>query len=402
MKFLIIPSNNSLSHIAKGMALYDVLKSRGHEIIIACGQKHSKFMNQIGIPYEMLPDIQEADDSSLPTIHWFKDPRLIKDVILSEVKLIKKYRPDYIIGIFRYTAKISSLIANVPYYSLICGCMIPECKEVLGFSIGTNGYEEQKLNLKTFENYATSKINYTLKELGTGDVDSIKYLLKGDKTFLWDFSEFMPLSLPDNIIHIGPVTWKRWSYEDIDISGFMNIDNPLAVIAFGTSLENIKTVERLINIMLGNGYKVLLAGGGQSILPEIMLNNPNFISLKFAHLLKIFLSTSILITHGGQMTLFESLVRKVPAIIMPFQPEQDHNGLCLERIGCGMRLIEPQPFRGNPSVYIDALSKMSDREIALKINSLMNEINIDKQLSKISKIIKSYKGVETLADYLEN
>ncbi len=101
------------------------------------------------------------------------------------------------------------------------------------------------------------------------------------------------------------------------------------------------------------------------------------------------------------MTVFEALQNKVPAVVMPFQPEQAHNGVCLERMGCGTRLIPPRPFQGNPGVYIEALERMSDEEIRSKINGLMRDPMTEKRLSEASAIIGRYTGAETVADLLE-
>ena len=101
------------------------------------------------------------------------------------------------------------------------------------------------------------------------------------------------------------------------------------------------------------------------------------------------------------MTLFEALQREVPIFVIPFQPEQDHNGLCLEHIGCGLRLVRHQPFRGDSSVYMDRFNRMSDEEISQKIEMFMNRPDLRENLSKLSGAMKQYNGVETLAGFLE-
>ena len=120
----------------------------------------------------------------------------------------------------------------------------------------------------------------------------------------------------------------------------------------------------------------------------------------FAPLDKIFPYTSLVVTHGGQMTVFESLRQKIPVVVMPFQPEQAYNGVCLERIGCGCRLIPSVPFRGDTGVYADALNKMTDNEVMKKIHDLIDRKNTLRKLEKISKIIESYHGIDELCSQL--
>jgi len=121
----------------------------------------------------------------------------------------------------------------------------------------------------------------------------------------------------------------------------------------------------------------------------------------FVPLHKLFAHTSLLISHGGQMTVFEALHNKIPILVMPFQPEQAHNGVCLERVGCGSRLVPPQIFQGNSSVYIDALNRMTDNQIKSIISGLVNNPQTEKRLAGMEKIIKQYRAVEKLADMLE-
>ena len=101
------------------------------------------------------------------------------------------------------------------------------------------------------------------------------------------------------------------------------------------------------------------------------------------------------------MTVFDALANNTPIVVMPFQPEQAHNGVCLERLGCGCRLVAPQPFRQNPWAYTDALDRMSDDEIKSKIKSLVNNPQTPIRLAEVKEIINRYNGAEALAALLE-
>ena len=396
MKFLIIPSNNSLSHIAKGIALHDSLIRANHEALIAIGRHHTKFIDAVLGKYAVLPDIQEIDGSPFPTLFWFKHPEKIVSYVQSEVNLIQRYRPDAVIGIFRYTAKVSSFLTETPYYSLICGCMLPESREVLGFLREDPGYATQRFFLDNFNKYSTVKMNRALKMLGAGPVDSIQELLKGIKTFLWDFPEFMPIKSGEDMIYAGPISWDKWPYDDYDRDSFMNIPRPLAAISFGTGIEQQSVTRRIASILVDSGYKVIIANGRNGSPSQNNELRQHCLELNFAPLQEILNHASVLISHGGQMTVFEALRKQVPVVVMPFQPEQDHNGLCLERLSCGARLVSNTPFSGNSHVYIEALDRLSDKDIASKIERVANEKMIKDGLSKISISMAGYRGVETI------
>ncbi len=402
MKFLLVPGNNSLSHLAKCFVLEETLSSKGHEVLIAVNKKHSFFIRSIGKDHVILPDIQEADDAPFPTIYWFKNPNCILECIRSEIKLIKTYKPHRVLGVFRFTTRIAAGMVGVPYDSLICGCMLPTSKEVLGFAEGEAGIELQRENFKSFYHYINNKINLALKALDLPDISDLRELLKGERTFLWDFPEFMPIQAEADVIHIGPLTWKKWPHDDLDLDSIVNNHDPLALVAFGTGHTPISAIERLMTVLLDLGYRVLLAAGGQKKLLDIVPRDAKVITCKFAPLEDIFPYISLLICHGGQMTVFEALRHKIPTLVMPFQPEQAHNGVCLERLGCGRRLVPSQPFRGFPEVYVEALQRMSDQEIKSIIISLASNPQTAGKLSGISALISKYNGVETLANRLED
>lgn len=401
-KYLLIPGNNSLSHVVKCLAVSDALIARGHEVRVAVSRKHSRFLRKLSIEHTVLPDIQETDESGFPSVEWFRQPQLIVDCITTEVDLLRSFRPDRVLGVFRFTLKSSALIAGVPYDSLICGCMIPDSPEVLGFADNEPGGSVQKIIFDGFFQYAGSKVGAALGAFGlpksNGD---IRHLLKGERTFLWDFPEFMPLPKRPDLIHVGPLSWQGWPYDSVDAKAVSREGGPLVVIAFGTCTVCLPVVKRLTRILVDMGYRVLLAAGGQTEFLDIMPNEPRFTACAFAPLHSILPHASLLVTHGGQMTVFEALQHKVPVLVMPFQPEQSHNGYCLERMGCGRRLVSSQSFQGNPKVYMDAFDRMTDNEIVSRINELVKHPLIAGRLAEAGRVIGRYGGVETIADSLE-
>ena len=401
-KYLLMPGNNSLSHVVKCLAVGEVLTARGHEVRVAVSKKHSRFLQKLSIEHFVLPDIQEVDESGFPSVEWFRQPRLITDCINEEVRLLRSYRPDRVLGVFRFTLKSSARIVGVPYDSLICGCMLPDSPEVMGFAEGEPGREVQRIILDGFFRYAGARLGAALPAVGLPrSNDDIRHMLKGERTFLWDFPEFAPLPQQPDLIHVGPLSWNRWPYDSVDTGALARGDRPLAVVAFGTCTLCLAAVKRIITVLLDMGYRVLLAAGGQPELLSILPDDPRVITCAFAPLHQILPHAALLVTHGGQMTVFEALQEEVPVLVMPFQPEQAHNGLCLERLGCGKRLVSAEPFQGNSTVYLNALDRMTDDEIGARISSLVLHPHIKSRLSETRDIIGRYGGVHALADSLE-
>ncbi len=401
-KFLLVPGNNSLSHVAKCLAIVDELQARGHEAAVAVSRRHSPFLQKLSVNHAVLPDIQENDESGFPSVEWFRNPQHIVNCINAEVELLRQFKPDRVLGVFRFTLKASAQLAGIPYDALICGCMLPDSKEVLGFADHEPGRDMQRIILDGFFRYAGSRLDDALNTLGLDKTNSdIRKNLMGERTYLWDFPEFSPLPAGDGILHVGPLSWNKWPYDPIDLGFVVNGSDPLAVVAFGTCTVCRASMERILRVLVGMGYRVLLAAGGQKELLGILPDVAQVMTFTYAPLHAILPHASLLVTHGGQLTVFEALQNEVPVVVMPFQPEQAHNGVCLERLGCGVRLVPPHPFQGNSKVYVDALESMTDEAIRAKISSLVQNPLTPARLAEVRHIIGRYGGVKKLVDSFE-
>ena len=401
MRLLLIPENNSLSHIAKCVTVMELLESAGHEIHLAVGKKHSNFLDRLGIAHHVLPDIQETDHGGFPSFKWFSKVETITACIREEVALIDQIRPDRVLGVFRFTLFASAQIAGVPYDSLICGCMTPQSQEVLGFAERDEGRELQRTYLESFYRFAGMKLGLALKNYGLEGIDDIRYALKGERTYLWDFPEFMPIPPDPHVIHLGPISSRRWPYDRMNLDSILDSQYPIAVLSFGTCVTDRAIVCRMVDILLQLRYKVIVAAGGQREMLNIRKMDPQVVLLRFAPLNEILPHASLLVTHGGQMTVFEALQNEVPTFVMPFQPEQAHNGVCLERIGCGDRLIPSTHFTGFSDDYVKVFNRLSDVEIKARINRVPSNGETRKNLKKMKDVIDRYQGADTLVKLLE-
>jgi UDP:flavonoid glycosyltransferase YjiC (YdhE family) len=408
VKFLFVPGNNSLSHAAKCLAVRERLVSGGHECLIAVTRDNSSFLKSQGCEHVILPDIQESDGAGFPSISWFADQQRIIQCIKAEVDLLKSYRPDRVIGVFRFTIKVSAHLTGIPYDSLICGCMIPYSQTTLGVGdCGRGAVQNHDIDMFFFS--AGQKFNRALAHFDIDKIIDIRETLIGDHTFLWDFPEFSPVSEKSGLIHIGPLSWNRWPYDIVDMDSIVNGGSPLAVISFGTCATKIAITKRMIRVLVDKrmirvlvdmGYRVIVAGGGKISSGELLPEEKGVTVCRFAPLQRIFPHASLIISHGGQMTVFEALCNRVPVVVMPFQPEQAHNGICLEQIGCGRLLVPSKTFVGSSSIYTDALDRMSDEDIKSDILSLVGNPETEKCLSRISDVLVRYHGPETMASIL--
>ena len=401
MKFLLIPGNNSLSHIAKSLAVASELSARGHRVLIAVSKKHAPFLNRLNIDHAVLPDIQEADDGPVPSWEWFRRVDRIQACMQAEFDLMTRYRPDRVLGIFRFTARVSAAAAGFDYDALVCGCMLRDHNEVLGFAPGDSGAGSQAEYLDNFFSYAGRKISRAAEHFGVAVEADARAMFEGRHTFLWDFPEFMPLPERPGRIHVGPLQWDQWSDSDRAPRLPADLRRPLALISFGTCCASRPAAQKLMDCLLDQGYHVTVAAGGQPDLMRLRSDSEHMTICTFAPLKPLIGLADLVISHGGQMTLFESMAQGVPVLVMPFQPEQAHNGVCLERLGCGRRLIPAVAYRGDSTAYVAALSARTRPQIEKAVQSVTLDPGTPVRLSKYKALIGAYRGAERIADIME-
>jgi UDP:flavonoid glycosyltransferase YjiC (YdhE family) len=396
MKILLVPGNNSLSHIAKCLAVKKEFLVRGHEVLIAVSKSNACFLDSLHIQYAILPDIQEIDHGATPSWEWFRHAEIIQTVVRAEMDLMRDFRPDRVLGVFRFTTKAAAAELGIPFDSLICGCMLPDNRETLGFAPHEAGAELQQHYLENFFLFAGRKLSRAIESLNSDGVGDIRWMLVGERTYLWDFPEFMPISHRTNRFHVGPLFWDRWL--NVPKSAAINIphDRPNALMTFGTCSSDGRVAKRLVNCLRDQGYNVLIAAGNQPNIMEMRYDSDRVRVWPFIPVEKLLPHSEVVISHGGQMTIFESLLHGVPVFVMPFQPEQAHNGVCLERIGCGCRLVPAVAYRGDNKVYSDCLMQRSRKEIVDIFESFMSRSETAVNLEQAQQHLRKYSGAANL------
>ncbi len=399
-RFLLLSCNNTLSHVAKCLALREVLEERGHEVFIGVSAARAPFLDRMGQDrYFVLPDIQEANGAPLPGFCWFR-PERVEACIRAEVALLQKLQPDSVLGVFRFTGPLSAALANVPYDSLICGSMTPAFPGPLGFAADEPGAQDQAEAMAGFRRTCARRMRSALTALGLGPVDDTWELLVGRRTFLWDYPEFQPLPTTPGYHHVGPVQWTHWPRPEVDADRLDKLCGPVAYVSFGTGSVPVVWLRHLIDVLWLLGYSVALAMGGQSTAAALPSSPERLAAFEFLPIELVLARASLVVCHGGQGLVFEALHQRLPVFVLPMQPEQAQNGLCVERMGCGRRLQRGVVFTGQSSDVEAAFLARPAHELADEIAEFLSNAQTPTQLALASSQIARYRGTDTLATLL--
>lgn len=400
-RFLLLPCNNTLSHVAKCLALRPHLEAQGHEVFMAVSAARAAFLDRIGEHrYFVLPDIQEADGAPLPGFCWFR-PERVEACVRAEVDLLRELRPDGVLGVFRFTGPLSAALADVPYDSLICGSMTPAFPGALGFAADEPGANEQQEAMRGFRRTCARRMSPALAALGLAPVGDAWDLLAGRRSFLWDYPEFQPLPATPSYRHVGPVHWAHWPQPDVDTGRLDALRGPLAYVSFGTGRVPASLLKRLIDALWLSGYSVALALGGQAAA-DLPTDPQRLAIFEFLPVERVLARASLVVCHGGQGLVFEAIQQGLPVFVLPMQPEQAQNGVCVERMGCGQRLLRGVVFTGQPTDFEAAFLERPPRELADQMSQFLSDAGMPEHLALAADQIGRYRGAESLAMQLAN
>ncbi|MFW5720557.1 MAG: hypothetical protein ACOCXT_06040, partial [Candidatus Dojkabacteria bacterium] len=226
---LLFPYTHQLGTTHSLVAVADVLKQRGYDVLFACAKgRYNDYIKSAG--HEIVP-IMDVD-SDLYKTHLnrsslgFHTLESIECFVEAETKLIEKYKPVFVLDMIRLTLKLSAHLTNTPRATLIYTILtdyyngersIPESHWLHAFIRNpVSSGLAQKLTPYAVEYFFqkwTKPYNKFLKDKSTLRIKSMRQLYEGDLTFLIDSSKFAPHTpLPPNVTVTGPVLHTNDQY----------------------------------------------------------------------------------------------------------------------------------------------------------------------------------------------
>lgn len=101
-------------------------------------------------------------------------------------------------------------------------------------------------------------------------------------------------------------------------------------------------------------------------------------------------SLELYVSQGGLGGIYEALKLGVPLLIVPQQPEQDHNGRLVEKHGFGLRLWASRAFSGKENDYINSLLTIPKEVITRTAMSILSIPEYKNQASCFKQFLARY------------
>ena len=385
--FLFLASALGISHLNRLVLIAQELQRQGAEIAFAF-KEHNQILKHYNFQFFPISDAVITDFSS--NIFAAYTPALIEQCVKDELKVIETFKPDAIVGDFRLTAAISSKVAKIPYISVVNGymtdyfdpvdVMIP--KDTRPFdhkvaSVASKAIQRiQKRTLATHFREVAQK--YGLKKLV-----SLYDFLAGDLTLIADLPEFCPLeNLPQNFRYIGPLIWSGLNDTVPDYLKNLSSSKQLIYATTGNTGKE-KFIQLVIDTFKNDTYYEVVLTTGAFIHPDAVPNISNIHVASFIPGSEILKQSQAVIHCGGNGTTYQSMSQGIPAVVIPFNNDQNINAWLIKRNKVGIPLSS---------------SELTGDQVKLAVKKVVEDIDIQNHLQRFKNLLKKSNGPKTAAD----
>jgi UDP:flavonoid glycosyltransferase YjiC (YdhE family) len=384
MKILMMPFSLYMGHNIRLVEIAIELRSRGHDVVFACEFDDSGIIkdNNFRKYYVKEYDKHEFRKNVLPKLKF--NEKMLKEMINSDLDIYKKIKPDLIISDFRLSAQISAEIARI--------------KIVTVLNIYSTHFSGQKQTFapdfflrKFFRNIdrfaflmplvkkvlfiKSNKIFNKIRD-EYGIIRKKDYLqqLEGDKVFICDLEELFKFrKLPEKFYCIGPLYYGN----EVSIS-IKKKSKKTIYLSMGSEREE-KLMKKVISLIDRDRYQIVITNKHTKISMDGIIN------MGFSPALSIIRESDIVICHGGNGTIYQSLSMGKPIIAIPFNLDHNFNADAIDEISAGKKLL---------SKDIDHLPMI--------IEEVLTDPTYKKKSEYLSILIKNSDAARKAADLIEN
>ena len=161
-------------------------------------------------------------------------------------------------------------------------------------------------------------------------------------------------------------------------------EDPLVYLSMGSlGSADVELMRKLIGELAGAPYRVIVSKGPQHEEFELA---GNMAGAEFLPQTSILPKVDLVITHGGNNTVTESLHFGKPMVVLPIFWDQHDNGRRIDETGYGVRL----------DTYAH-----EEQELTGAIDKLLADADLPGRLDSASRRLQAHPGTERAADLIE-
>lgn len=397
-RVLAFADANFIAHTSRVVEVAKVLRDRhGYEVIFAGAGAFTSIPKNEGMVTDYVFTVSKKSTLDLARKAGLVNPRwwfdMCRKSILSDLDVIDKHKPDLILGDMHWSLFASAQETGVPYVAIAnahwtdyfgdefgpledhwsytifgkhAGKMFPAFRTVLG------GYWALPYIIRGLRK------NYPRKAKNICDV-----LAGADLVLLADVPSYGPVTdAPDHYQYCGPILWEPHIAEPAWL-GELDPDRPTLYVTMG-STGDPKFFQDTVRSYAATDYQVIVTTGGLPVDFSDMPANVRWTDFAPGHAMME--HADLVISHGGNGTIYQALSWGTPIIGIPFHIDQDINLQRVEALGVGIKL----PLR-----------RFSARTLRKAVDTILGDPGYADRARKVREEIRAYGGAETAAQLVE-
>jgi UDP:flavonoid glycosyltransferase YjiC (YdhE family) len=368
-RILAIPSAVGLAHLTRLALIARELAPVGAEVAFAYRDSQNGILKQLGFSVLPVADAVVTDFTS--NVYAAYTPPLIEQCIQDELAVIDAFRPDLVLGDFRLTASISTRVAQVPFVSVVDGCMTSYFNPVavmLSEEDEPARFQRATFITRVIQNRQKKSLARHFREAARRHrvrrLKSLYDFLEGDLTLVADLPDFNPLfNLPGHFLYTGPLIWEGLDPQPYPLP---DIDSDRTLIYATVGNTGQAEFIDLVTQAFGDddAYQVILTTGA-FIDPAVVPSTDNIHAARFIPGSQVIPKARAVIHCGGSGSLYQALLCGAPTLVIPFAAYQRINAWLTKKNHVGIPL---SPVQLTPQRVKESLRQLvADEEIKTNV-----------------------------------
>ncbi|MFH1535767.1 MAG: glycosyltransferase [Patescibacteria group bacterium] len=390
--FIFFPLEAGLAHIIRSLAVAEELVRRKHRIIFALTKKKQFFIKNKNIEVidigEYCSDFQSANQ--------IKDPSYIYPLVLEEIKILKKYKPDLAVIDCRFSAILSCKSLDIPSVfivnseGLFCKTYLPD--------FGLPKLVQYLINLFSHMLVSNFKSQYfdPLLEVAKLVNKNFKRVELLDMIYIIPEPRGYLLQLEDkyDTNYVGSIWGNGFDESKPSWLDKIKPDGRTIYLTFGGTGYDPEKLLSLSKLLIEKGYRVIVSSSN-IVNPEEFSHLDNLYVERFLPGFAVCQKVDLVVCHGGLGTMSQALILGKPVVAIPFNPDQYLHGFRFEELGLGKCVSN---LRVVDLIRLD-WENFQRRARDLPINRIFNTIKEvlkekDEYKTAITKYSKMFAGVD--------
>lgn len=398
MKILIFSESITLAHFLRPLIIAKKLKALGHDVLFVATNEEKMpvrelaGVNHLFIPSAITPEIFNK------AIEYGKHPfteEILSNYHLEELKLIKSFKPDLLMGDMRVSLHVTSQVTGITFINIsnsywdneaIVPARFPMLKDsLLRDSMVTRMFYSLlkpmvlKKLAKPFNTYAR-KLNVS----PYGNYNEV--LTKGTYVLYCDFAgllKFKRSSIDKKII--GPLIYE--THSDLPAELKMKTAKKRIFVGLGSSGPNV-LLREMINVLSKLDAEIIICSPDKSLREN---SADNLLFYDFLPYSKIAQTCDLVICNGGSSSVYASLLNGVPVLMIPINFDQVIFSSLIEekKAGIVLRYDEFSKARLETALkelMMNVVFKQAAKKLQIELSSVAPMDNIIAEINKISSV----------------